>query len=242
MNREYHAWHSANLNRTMELLVFGHAGARVLVYPTSKGRFYQWEDFSMVDALREHLDRGWVQLFCVDSVDEESWYAGWAEPRGRIRRHLQYERYIVDEVLPFSRERNDNSFLIGVGASFGAFHVMSIGLRHAAKFNRLIGLSGVYDAKSWTDGYYDEDLYFVNPMDFVSNAHEHDQLAALRHPDIIIAIGAEDPNFDNNQAFSDILWDKDIWHAFRVWDGWAHDWPYWHDMIRWYIGGPDSRG
>jgi esterase/lipase superfamily enzyme len=226
----------------MELLVFGHAGARVVVYPTSKGRFYQWEDFSMVGALQRHLDNGWIQLFCIDSVDEESWYARWAEPRQRIERHLQYERYVVDEVLPFSQERNANPFVVGVGASFGAFHTLSIGLRHPTSFDRLIGLSGVYDARSWMDGYYDEDLYFINPMDFVANAHEEEHLKQLRHPDIIIAIGSEDPNFGNNQAFSDILWGKGIWHALRVWDGWAHDWPYWHDMIRWYIGGPDSRG
>ena len=242
MNREYHVWHSPNLNRGMELLVFGHAGARVVAYPTSQGRFYEWEDFGMIGALSRHLENGWIQLYCVDSVDSESWYAGWAHPSGRIQRHLQYEQYIVEEVLPFSRAKNPNPFLIGVGASFGAFHAMSIGLRHPDQFDRLIGMSGVYDAKRWTDGYYDDNLYFVNPMDFMANAHEPHHLEQLRRLDIIIAIGRDDENFEENQRFSQILWDKGIWHAFRVWDGWAHDWPYWHEMIQWYIGGPDSKG
>ncbi len=35
MNREYLRWFSPSLQRDMEMLVFGHAGARVLVFPTS---------------------------------------------------------------------------------------------------------------------------------------------------------------------------------------------------------------
>ena len=88
MNREYHSWHSPALHRNMELLIFGHAGARVLVFPTSKGRFYEWEDRGMMGALGEHLEQGWVQLYCVDSVDEESWYAFWKHPGDRAWRHI----------------------------------------------------------------------------------------------------------------------------------------------------------
>src|SRR5215211_691478 len=102
MNREYHNWHSPSLNRDMELLVFGHAGARVLVFPTSKGKFYEWEDRGMMYTLGEHLHNGWLQLYCVDSVDEESWYCGWCEPGGRAYRHVQYDNYLYNEVLPLS--------------------------------------------------------------------------------------------------------------------------------------------
>src|ERR1700719_596773 len=51
MNREYHKWYSPRLGRDMELLVFGHAGLPVLVFPTSGGRFYEFEDRGMVGAL-----------------------------------------------------------------------------------------------------------------------------------------------------------------------------------------------
>ncbi len=54
----------------MELLIFGHAGARVLVFPTSIGRFYEWEDRGMMAILGEQLANGWLQVFCVDCVDE----------------------------------------------------------------------------------------------------------------------------------------------------------------------------
>ena len=52
MNREYHAWHSPSLARTMELLVFGHSGTPMIVFPTSRGRFFDYENRGMVDAVR----------------------------------------------------------------------------------------------------------------------------------------------------------------------------------------------
>ena len=55
MHREYRRWHSPSLNREMELLVVGHAGAPVLVFPTSMGKFYEWEDRGMLELLRTRL-------------------------------------------------------------------------------------------------------------------------------------------------------------------------------------------
>src|SRR5579872_1928156 len=104
----------------MEMLVFGHGGAPVLVFPTSMGRFYQWEDFGMVETLSHHLDQGWVQLFCVDSVDAESWYNRAVPGAMRGARHVQYERYLLDEVLPFMRRHNHTAYLIATGCRFGA--------------------------------------------------------------------------------------------------------------------------
>ena len=66
-----------------------------------------------------------------------------------------------------------------------------------------------------------------------------ERLAALRHIDTILAIGRDDPSCPSYEAFSAVLWSKDIWHALRIWDGWAHDWPFWRDMILRYIGGHD---
>ncbi|MDQ3309011.1 MAG: esterase, partial [Gemmatimonadota bacterium] len=102
----HHRWYSPSLGRHMDLLVFGHAGARMLVYPSSMGKFFEWEDRGMVDALGEHLSRGWLQMFCVDSVDEESWYAKWKHPAERAWRQTQYENYVLHEVLPLSWDIN----------------------------------------------------------------------------------------------------------------------------------------
>jgi esterase/lipase superfamily enzyme len=237
MNREYHQWFSPTLNRKMELLVFGHAGARMIVFPTSQGRFFDYEDRGMIWALQDHIEQGNLQVYTVDSVDAESFYCSWAHPSGRIQRHVQYDQYITEEVVPFTQGHNANPFLITHGCSFGAYHAVNYGLRHPDLVGRAIGLSGKYDIRNMLDDYYDESVYFNNPVDYVPNEHNPERLQLLQRLDIIIAIGDQDPHYQNNRDLSNALWSKGIWHALRVWDGWAHDWPYWQQMIRWYVGG-----
>jgi esterase/lipase superfamily enzyme len=239
MNREYHHWHSPSLNQDMELLIFGHAGARVLAFPTSLGKFYEWEDRGMIGALGEHLERGWIQLYCVDSVDAESWYAWGKHPGARAWRHIQYDRYLCDEVLPLSRSKNGNPYLVTTGASFGAYHAMNFALRHPDLTGRVIAMSGMFNVERWLGGYRDENVYYNCPCLYLPNESDEGRLTLLRRLDIILAAGREDPNIDNNRWFSSQLWGKGIGNALREWDGWAHDWPWWREMIRRYIGGHD---
>jgi len=239
MHREHHRWYSPRLNREMELLIHGHAGARILVFPTSQGRFYEYEDRGMVAALSEPLERGWLQLYCVDSVDAESFYCRWAHPAGRITRHLQYEDYLINEVLPLSQSKNSNPFMIAHGASFGAYHAVNIAFRHPHLFGRVLALSGKYDMSNFFDGYYDDNIYANTPSHFIPNLSDAQHIEALRRMDIILVAGNQDPNIANNRALSGALWQKQIWHAFREWDGWSHDWPYWQQMVQKYISGHD---
>ena len=239
MNREYHRWHSPSLNRDMELLIFGHAGARVLVFPTSQGRYYEWEDRGMTGLLREHLERGWLQLYCVDSVDAESWYCKWAHPGGRAYRHHQYFEYLLHEVLPLSNHKNDNPFLMTLGASFGAYHAMAFGLKYPHLVNRILGFSGIYDIRGWTDGFSNDYTYFNNPVEFIPNESDWGRLEQLRRLDIIMAVGKDDRLAKSSRTMSSALWSKGIGNALREWDGWSHDWPYWEKMLLAYINGHD---
>jgi esterase/lipase superfamily enzyme len=239
MHREHHRWHSPALDRDMELLVFGHGGARVLAFPTSTGRYYDWEDRGLVRSLGGHLERGGLQLFCVDSVDSESWYASQRPPAERARRHGQYDRYLAQEVLPFTRRHNDNPFLIVTGASFGGYHAVNFGLRYPGQVHRILSMSGLCDVRRFTDGWYDDTVYFNNPCDYIANEHDSTRLDALRRIDIILAVGRDDPLRESNERLSGLLWDQGIWHALRIWDGHAHDWPVWEKMLHLYIGGHD---
>lgn len=239
MRREYQRWYSPILNRDMELLVLGHAGARVLVFPTSQGRFYEWEDRGMHGALGEHIARGWLQLVCVDSVDAESWYDRGKWPGDRAWRHDQYDRYVLHEVVPYSRHINPNPYMIATGASLGAYHAVNFALRHPHVVNRVIGMSGLYNIKELTRGYDDANVYAHDPSHYIAKESDPHWLDALRRMDIILAIGRDDPHYEDNLHLSNALWSRGVWHAFRVWDGWAHDWPWWKDMIRLYIAGSD---
>lgn len=239
MNREYHRWYSPSLNRDMELLIFGHGGARVLIFPTSKGKFFEWEDRGMVRALSHQINQGWLQLYCVDSVDAESWYAHDKHPGARAWRQESYQNYLLREVLPLSQQKNGNPFLITAGASFGAYHAVNFALRYPHLVGRTIGMSGIYDISRWADGFQGEFVFRNNPCWYIPQEHDWGRLAALRRLDIILAVGRDDSLRGNNEHLSHLLWQKEIGNALRIWDGWSHDWPYWLKMIQLYIGGHD---
>ncbi|HEY2784196.1 MAG TPA: alpha/beta hydrolase-fold protein [Fimbriiglobus sp.] len=223
----------------MDLLEFGHAGAKIIAFPSSRGSFFEWEDQGMPNALRHQLENGWFQLICIDSVDGESWYNKPAHPGARVWRHDQYDRYVFDEVLPFTQWRNPHPFVIMTGASFGAYHALDFGLRHPDRVNRILAMSGLCDIRPFADGYYNDLVYFHNPVDFIPNEPDGWRLDHLRRQDIILAVGNGDQLVHQNRELSGKLWGKGIGNALREWDGFAHYWPVWHKMINLYIGGHD---
>jgi esterase/lipase superfamily enzyme len=242
VNREYHKWFSPNLNRDMELLVFGHAGAKVLVFPTREGRFYDYENWGLVWSLSESLHAGNLQLFCVDSIDGESFYCQCQPPWGRIARHGQYERYLLDEVVPLMRSKSENQFLIAHGCSIGAYHAMTLALRHPGLFGKVVALSGRYDLTrpvgpfpDLFNGYYDEDIYFHMPNHFLSQLSDWDQLEAIRRMEVVVAVGETDPFRESSEQLSQRLWEKGVWHTFALWEGEAHKARHWRQMVRLYL-------
>jgi esterase/lipase superfamily enzyme len=229
--REYVREWSPALRREMELLRFGARGLPLLVFPTSMGRFYQWEDFGMVGALSDRLEAGALQLWCVDSVDEESWYARSRHPRERVTRHLEYERYLLDEVLGRLPAPP-----VTVGTSFGALHAILLALRHPRRIGGFIGLSGAYDTQRWLDGYFDDDVYFTNPLAFLPGLRDESYLGPLRAMTTkVVATGEDDANVAQTRRIAALLRERDVDVAVDLWPGWSHDWMYWKDMIRRYV-------
>ena len=172
MHRQYHRWRSPALGKEMGLLEFGHAGATVIAYPSSKGSFHEWEDQGMIAAMAPLIERGWFHLICVDSVDAESWYAHWKHPGARAWRQEQYDAYVLNEVLPFAKWRNGHPYTVATGASFGAYHALDFGLRHPERVNRILAMSGLCDISMFADGFSNDTVHAHNPMAFVG--HEND--------------------------------------------------------------------
>lgn len=242
MHREHHRWYSERLGRDMDLLVFGHAGAKVLIFPTRDGRFHEYEELRLVAALGHKIQAGQLQLYCVDSVDWESLYCFWCQPADRIRRHQAFEEYILNEVLPLMAQKNSHPCTIAHGVSLGAFHAINIAFRHPHLFKKVAAFSGRYDltlnVEQFQDlfsGYRDDLIYFHTPSQYLPNLDCPHRLAALRRMDIVIVIGKEDPFLDNNRHLSRTLWDKGIWHALHEWDGRAHQGYDWRRMAPLYV-------
>ena len=236
MKREYHKWHSPVLAREMELLVFGHSGTPALVFPTSCGRFFQFEDCGMVAAVAEKLEHGRLQLFCVDSVDSESWYGRGISPRQRIARQLQYEAYLLEEVLHFIHGQNGAPGLAAIGCSFGGYHAVNLALRHPDIFTSLLSMGGAFDAEQFLNGYYDQNAYFNLPFHYLPNLNDPWFLNRLRHNAYILATGIRDQGRDQNERLAGLMRDKGVPVRLEVWGGEAgHDWPSWRKMMQAYL-------
>jgi esterase/lipase superfamily enzyme len=236
MNREYHKWWSPRLGRDMELLVFGHAGVPVVVFPTSQGRFHEFEDRGLVGAVSHKIDNGEIQLYCLDSVDSESWYNRNVPPRWRIARHVQYEDYVMQEVLPLVRLKNWNPHLASLGCSFGGYHAVNIALRHPDRFTGFLSMSGAYDMSSFLRGYYDNDVYFNTPPSYIANLSDPWYYERYRRGTYILATGWDDQCLGSNQHLAHLMGEKHIPHRLYIWDSWnSHDWPTWARMMNEYL-------
>ena len=226
----------------MELLVFGHAGAKVLVFPTREGRFYDYENWGLVNALRRSIEGGCIRIFCVDGIDSESLYCRSAPPSARTERHRQYEGYILREVIPFMLAENGVPSLIVHGCSIGAYHAMNLALRHPSLFCKVVALSGRYDLtrpvgpfEDLFSGYYDEDIYFNTPNHFLPNLDDSNFLNPMRRMDITLAVGQDDLFHESNQVLSQALADKGVPHRLAIWPGEAHRARYWREMVPHYL-------
>jgi len=236
MKREYHKWFSPRLGRDMELLVFGHGGLPAVVFPSSCGRFFEFEDRGMVGAIGGEIDAGRVQLFCVDSVDAESWYNRNVFPRWRIARHMQYEDYVMSEVLPLVRQRNGNPLLGAVGCSFGGYHAANIALRHPDIFTGFLSMSGAFDMSSFLSGYHDQDCYFNQPLQYLANMSDSWYLDRYRHNSYVLATGEHDHCWNQNERLANVMRSRGIPVRLDVWrDNTGHDWPWWQKMIQTYL-------
>ena len=236
MNREYHKWYSPRLGREMELLVFGHGGLPVLVFPTSGGRFFEFEDRSMVAALADRLGSGGLQLFCVDSVDNESWYNRNVPPRWRIARHIQFEDYLTGEFVPLIRQKNQDAHLVALGCSFGGYHAANIAFRHPDLFTGLLSMSGAFEISSFLHGYYDRDCYFHLPTHYLPGMQDPWYLERFRRNTYVLATGWDDQCLEQNRTMDRILNEKGIPHKLYIWDSWnSHDWPTWQRMVQQYL-------
>lgn len=220
----------------MELLQFGHAGRPVLVFPTSEGRFYEFEDHGMVWSLSGKIERGELQLFCLDSIDSESWYSRRLPPAERIARHMLYEEYVLREVLPLIRRSNPDEWLTAAGCSFGGYHSVNLALRHPELVRGFLSLSGAFDIAYFLSGYYDENLYFHQPTHFLPRLTDERVLAAMRANRYVLATGWDDKCLEQNRNISRILTEKGIAHELHIWQAEnAHDWPTWQRMVAEYL-------
>ena len=241
MHIEHHHWHSPRLGHEMGVAVFGHWGPPLMAFPTSHGDEWELERNNLIAALGEFVDGGRVKIFCVGSNNHDSFLNRGAHPSHRSWRQRLFDDYIRSEVLPFIHThcQSPGIGITTTGMSLGAYHAANTLFRYPHLVKRCYALSGVYDMRSRMDGGYDENFYFHNPVDYLSNLDDPWYSEQYATCDIHLATGTG-PWEDSSATYqlSAVLSRKGIPHHLDDWGPrGGHDWPYWKDQLRGYLSG-----
>lgn len=239
MHIEYHKNWSPSLWKDVEMKVYGHAGKPILVFPSSGGSFYEYEDFKMVEACQEFINAGSVQFFAVESVDGDTWLHKSKNAEQRAQRHREYENYILTELVPYIRSRSPFHRLMTTGCSLGAFHALNFLCKFPEVFDSAIALSGVYDLRFSMGSFMDDNIYYNSPVHYLANLNDPWVLDRLRGNTIIICSGQgawEEETLQDTYNLQKIFESKNIPAWIDIWghDA-AHDWPWWRIQMPYFL-------
>jgi esterase/lipase superfamily enzyme len=245
MHVEHHRWWSRHLNREMNLNVYGHWGKPFVVFPCSRGRWFDFEGMGMTTAIAGFLLAGKIKLFTIDSVDAESWYDWSVPPVERNARHEAYDRYVVDEVVPFVRShcRTPGERPMTTGCSMGAYHAVNEFLKHPDLFGGTIALSGLYRLDRAEFGLSPADLpavYFNSPVSYLPGITDPWTLDRYRDSRIVVCTGQgawEAEALEDTRALDRCFREKSIPAWVDVWgEDVNHDWPWWYRQMNYFLG------
>ncbi len=240
MKREITSWFSPALQKDMPIVTYGDYGFALLLVPTAAADYLEYERFQLLDTLAPFIDSGKVKVFSVNSINTESWLNKQMIGEHKAIRQNQFNEYIYNEVIPFIRTSTSwETPIITCGASFGALHSMNLFLKRPDLINGVIAMSGVYNLMEYTDGFYDEQVYYNSPMHYIPNLTDHNVLEQIRrsnHIHILTGSGEYEAP-DAAKEFAGVLYNKGITYELDVWNhDWKHDWPTWRAMLPHYIG------
>ena len=232
---------SENLKKDMTVKIYGEGGLPILIFPTQDAMSDNFENFGMIDTLKNFLDEKKIQLFCVDTVDSESWSNIYGDKVWRAARQENYYKYIVEEVLQLIREKNSSENLpIAAGCSLGGLHASIVFLRRPELFGGMLALSGIYDAKYFFGDWCDSNLYNNMPTYFLKNiSPNHPYIKIYNEKKIILCVGQgrwENEGIETTATMQKIFAEKNI-HAWVDFWGYDvdHDWYWWKKQILYFL-------
>lgn len=231
MIEELKNWHSPNLDIAIKTLVFGHSGYPIILFPTSMGSYFENKDFKLIDSVQTFIDSGKIKIYCPDGIDKLSWYNKSIPPADRIKNHIHYDQFLLEELVPLAKAETGHGKVITAGCSFGGYHAANFAFRHPWVVSHLFSMSGAFDIKDQLDGFYNNDAYFNNPVDFLPNNMNPE----LWNMKIVLGTTDRDLCKGDNERLSAVLHQKGINHWLDIRQNADHDWPTWRQMLPEYV-------
>jgi esterase/lipase superfamily enzyme len=113
---------SPAMGRKVHLWAYGNYGLPVIAFPSAAGFAHEWEKQGMVKVLEPLLVRGRIKLYCPESNVAEAWTRKDSPLAERMQKHLAYERFVLETLVPLVRDdcRWPDAPLTVAGCSLGA--------------------------------------------------------------------------------------------------------------------------
>ncbi len=242
MDRQIITKYSNHLNRDMTIRTYGHAGVPILVFPCQDAMSDNFENFGMIEEFSAWLESGKFRLFCVDTVDKESWSDVYGDKKHRIEVQEAYFRYVVEEALPVIYDFYGGEHVkpILTGCSLGATHSVIFFFRRPDLFDGVIALSGCYDTYYFWDGWHDGLVYENSPVQFLANMpKDHHYIDLYNQKKMIICVGQgawEEEGIRTAKLLKNTFAEKGIHALVDLW-GYDvnHDWCWWKPQYQYFL-------
>ena len=211
--------------------------------PCQAGRFYDFENFKMLDTWAKWIEEGRCTVYAIDSIDGETYANTTESPRHRTEMHERWYRYVVEEMVPTIHHLGgSNRGILAFGASMGAMHAANLFFRRPDLFDSVFAISGLYESEDSFGEYMDDLLYQNTPCRYLPNMpwdHYYIDLYNSRKMLFVVGQGAwEDLLLASTRRLQGILEQKGIHARFEYWGHDVnHDWPWWFKMVDLY--GPE---
>lgn len=237
MITETYSWVSRCTASEMVVERYGDRGRPMVYVPTSEGDHHEFERRGTHSAVRPWIADGRLQFFAIDGWGPKSWFDDRIEPAERVRRYAAFERYTVDELLPWVTCVTGRSDLAACGAGYGAMVCANWILKPPGPVTLACSLGGRFGMWHRLDGYHDLDVYFHTPLEYLPRLADPQILGAIRATSgIELCTRIGDPAFDESERLRRALHDRGIPHRWSVEPSRADapD-PWWHQPLRAFL-------
>lgn len=235
MDRHVTRWTVPFVDRPYAAARYGWWGVPVVLFPTGGSDFLDNERFLLVQALAPMVEAGRIKVYSVDAPNRDAWTNPAAPPAHKAWLQDRYDRWLAEAFFPFVRQDcgGDRTPMVVAGASLGAYQALNALARHPDEVGAGIGLSGTYVLDRRMGGHRDDAYYFNQPVQFLPNLGESEQLRLLRRRFFQFGLGSgphESPGYTWWAA--EVLGARGIPNHVDVWgSGSDHDWPTWRSML-----------
>ena len=240
MNKKNVVCSSAILGKDMHVNVYGTKGLPVVVFPTLAAAPESLEEVGIIDELADYLESGTIQLFCTQTVDEESW-ASDGDPAERSLRQESFYHYVVDELIPLVHKVSKSKARpLALGFDMGATHAAIALLRRPDLFQGCMSLSGCYDSRRYFGDWMDATLYDNTPCAFLPHMPaDHPYVAVYNQRQLLFCTGQDVSEADSLRTTREMdanlsRLGVDAWCDY--WGGdVTHTWPWWKKQLRYFL-------